>query len=212
VVFVSPPLLPVLQKSGANVKHTVLLCRKADKPDGDYKCIEELWGEPIEPKPIPETDTAYLCYSSGTTGKAKGVETSHHNITSQIQALNTVYEPLGKTDVVLGILPFSHIYGECGAASLTAGLSVVLHQPLTRGVPVVILPRFEESSVLDAVEKHKITWGLIVPPILIALIHSKNIGDRLRSVRGFMSGAAPLGPELTAAFEKKFPWIKVTQG
>lgn len=98
------------------------------------------------------------------------------------------------------------------SSGLIPGLSVVLHQPLTRGVPVVILPRFEESSVLAAVEKYKITWGLIVPPILIALINSKNVKDSLRTIRGFMSGAAPLGPELTAAFEKKFPWIKVTQG
>jgi acyl-CoA synthetase (AMP-forming)/AMP-acid ligase II len=79
-------------------------------------------------------------------------------------------------------------------------------------VPVVILPRYEESSVLSAIERFNITWGLIVPPILIALINSKNIGSKLKSVRGFMCGAAPLGPELTASFEKKFSWIKVTQG
>jgi acyl-CoA synthetase (AMP-forming)/AMP-acid ligase II len=96
---------------------------------------------------------------------------------------------------------------------LTPGLSVVVHQPLTQGVPVVILPRFEESSVLAAIEKHKITWGLVVPPILLALIHSKAIKEStLKSLRGLMCGAAPLGRQLTAAFEKKFPWIKVTQG
>jgi acyl-CoA synthetase (AMP-forming)/AMP-acid ligase II len=77
---------------------------------------------------------------------------------------------------------------------------------------VVILPRFEEMSVLSAIEKYKITWGLVVPPVLIVLIHSKNVGNKLKSLRGLMSGAAPLGRELTATFEKKFPWIKVTQG
>jgi long-subunit acyl-CoA synthetase (AMP-forming) len=121
LVFVGPALLDVLRKAldlpdapKIADDRIILLCRKGDKPKGaSHKCIEELRGEPYKTKPRDETATAYLCYSSGTTGRAKGVETSHHNITSQIQALNKVYEPLqAKKDVVLGILPFSHIYGE----------------------------------------------------------------------------------------------------
>jgi long-subunit acyl-CoA synthetase (AMP-forming) len=64
-------------------------------------------------------------------------------MTSQIQAFNTVSEPLVRGDVILGILPFSHIYG----------LTLLVHQPLTRAVPVVVLPRFDEVQFLEAIQK-----------------------------------------------------------
>lgn len=125
-MFVSPALYPTLVKAlelpeapKIERKRIILLCKKANKPGdkaiSDLACIDELHETLFNPRrlnPGTETNTAYLCYSSGTTGRAKGVETSHHNITSQIQALNMVYERLTPPfDVVLGILPFSHIYG-----------------------------------------------------------------------------------------------------
>jgi long-subunit acyl-CoA synthetase (AMP-forming) len=90
LVFVHPSLLSTLDKSlalpNAPRVHIILLCTRTDRPKHcDYKCIDELWQEPIQPAPVDPAATAYLCYSSGTTGLAKGVETSHHNITSQIQ-------------------------------------------------------------------------------------------------------------------------------
>ncbi|TFK58423.1 acetyl-CoA synthetase-like protein, partial [Pluteus cervinus] len=53
-------------------------------------------------------ETLYLCYSSGTTGKPKGVETTHRNITALMDMLKPLFPPANK---VLGILPFYHIYG-----------------------------------------------------------------------------------------------------
>jgi acyl-CoA synthetase (AMP-forming)/AMP-acid ligase II len=80
-------------------------------------------------------------------------------------------------------------------------------------VPVVVLPRFEEISVLTAIQRFKITWALVVPPVLIVLLHSKNVSKfDLSSIRGMQSGAAPLGKDLTEAFERRFPSMKITQG
>jgi acyl-CoA synthetase (AMP-forming)/AMP-acid ligase II len=122
IIFVQPVLLPTLQEA-LNLPNApklpdnriILLCRRPDNPDGQFKCVEEIWSEGFQPlswKPGDETATAFLCYSSGTTGRAKGVETSHHNMTSQIQALNAAYTQLRKgQDVCLGILPFGHMYG-----------------------------------------------------------------------------------------------------
>jgi long-subunit acyl-CoA synthetase (AMP-forming) len=128
-IFVQPALLPTLHKAlelpdmpTFSDDRIILLCQLEDKPkDAErYKSIEEIMGSPLKPKRFmtyEETRTAFLCYSSGTTGLAKGVETSHHNMTSQIQALNIAYTRLSHgTDVSLGILPFGHIYG------LTVGL------------------------------------------------------------------------------------------
>lgn len=134
MIFVGPALLPTLQKALALPEapkipneRIILLCSQANKPSDQslspYKCIDEHWKRELNPKRLntgEETLTTYLCYSSGTTGKAKGVETSHHNITSQVQALNMVYEPLkAGQDVILGILPFSHIYGKSRSLHVT---------------------------------------------------------------------------------------------
>jgi acyl-CoA synthetase (AMP-forming)/AMP-acid ligase II len=59
-------------------------------------------------------ETVLLCYSSGTTGKAKGVETTHRNLTSVLNMSHPLFPEFqfGR-DVVLGILPFYHIFGMC---------------------------------------------------------------------------------------------------
>ncbi|OCF72733.1 AMP-binding protein [Kwoniella mangroviensis CBS 8886] len=224
--FVQPALLPTFLKAleldpnySIPDNRIFLLCTKEEKENfkeqgseaekgwmDRFSCTEELWERSGTPKRFQdgmEERTAYLCYSSGTTGRGKGVETSHHNMTSQVQALNCSYEPIKYKDVILAMLPFSHIYG----------LTVTLHQPLTVNGTVVILPRFEEMNFLKAVERFKVTWALVVPPMLIALLNSPNVAKfDISSIRGFMSGAAPLSSDLIQAFEKKFPHIKMTQG
>lgn len=198
LLFVDPVLLPVYEqaKSALDSKlddsHVVLLCSADKKPKGTkYRSLDELIAT-SEPVPFATAngdevhDTAWLCYSSGTTGLPKGVMTTHHNMTSQLQAVNVAYQSLesGK-DTVLGILPFSHIYG----------LTVILLQPLTVGVPVVVLPKFDEIPVLNAIQKFKITHGLIVPPILIVLLHSQNIKKYdLSSLVSFHRSSCKLTP------------------
>lgn len=155
VVLLDPSLLPVFDQAREEIKlafpntRVILLCQKDKKPfPTGYKCLEELFLAPGSPERFDgkhkSKSTAWLCYSSGTTGLPKGVMTSHWNLTSQLQAVNVAYQKLtsGK-DVVLGILPFSHIYG----------LTVVLLQPWTVGVPVIVMPKFEEIPVLNAIQR-----------------------------------------------------------
>jgi hypothetical protein len=128
---VSPPLLETLtralKKPGSPQvsDERIILLGKPGDLESRYRSIETMFdSRPVQRSTAgDEQDTAYLCYSSGTTGRAKGVETSHHNITSQLQALKLVYQPLkAGRDVILGILPFSHIYGESfGANGQSAG-------------------------------------------------------------------------------------------
>ena len=153
-IFVQPELVPVLEEALKNAPSTLdlpservfLLCQYEHKPAGTpYKCVSELYDKQGIPKQVSgdaEKDTTYLCYSSGTTGRAKGVETTHHNLTSQVQAINVNFEPLGIHDRMFGTVPFGHIYG----------LALLLHFPMTLGVPVIIVPKFEPELALRTIQ------------------------------------------------------------
>lgn len=124
-------------------------------------------------------------------------------MTSQMQAINTEYEPNDiSRDVHLTYLPFSHMYA----------LSLDVVHTFTTGTTLVILPRFEERAFMESVQKYKITWCLVVPPVLITLRQSKLV-DRydLSSLKGMMSAAAPLGDDLAKSVEKMLPKCRIVQ-
>lgn len=154
--------------------------------------------------------TAFLCYSSGTSGLPKGVMISHRNVianTLQIATYDSVFrKTLGKSyrDVALGLLPQSHIYG----------LIVIIHASTYRGDQVVVLPKFELQHYLNSISKYKINTLYIVPPIIIAMVKNKKLLDKydLNSVREIFTGAAPLGEETAAELSNQYPSWKVRQG
>jgi acyl-CoA synthetase (AMP-forming)/AMP-acid ligase II len=125
------------------------LCKPEHKPKGTkYHCIFEILSERAEEaEHFDGTDcyeTQFLCYSSGTTGLPKGVMTTHNNMVSQMCTSHICLDPMSsETDALLGFLPMSHAFG----------LMAILLQPLTQGVPAVILPRFDELKALAAIEK-----------------------------------------------------------
>lgn len=212
-ILIHPALLPILAearpffKKSLSDDHILLLCPSDAAPKTPYKTIYDIRGSRATPEEFAGKDsreTAWLCYSSGTTGLPKGVQTSHYNLTSQLQAVNPVYPSLvpGR-DSILGALPFSHIFG----------LATLVTQPLTSGVPVVVFPKFDEIPVLAGIQRYKISYGCVVPPIILLLLHSQNTGKfDLTSLKTLQCGAAPLSPELAAAFENKFPHCRVSQG
>ncbi|KAG8720268.1 hypothetical protein FRC08_000704 [Ceratobasidium sp. 394] len=133
-------------------------------------------------------ETVYLCYSSGTTGLSKGVETTHNNLNTVLTCCRAAFPGMypGK-DVMLGILPFYHIYGA----------AKILHYPFTLAIPVVISPPFNPIDFCSHIQKYRITCALIVPPVLVLLASHPAVDKYdLSSLKFFFSGAAPLGAEL----------------
>ncbi|KAJ5908359.1 Acyl-CoA ligase inpC [Penicillium taxi] len=159
--------------------------------------------------------TAYLCYSSGTSGLPKGVKISHRNVISnvlQIKAFEDNYRKTNAsangdsvyTDIALGLLPQSHIYS----------LVVVCHAGAYRGDQTIILPRFELKSYLASIQNFKINSLFLVPPIIINMLRSQEMCSQydLSSVESIFTGAAPLGEQTAVEFQKIYPNITVRQG
>jgi acyl-CoA synthetase (AMP-forming)/AMP-acid ligase II len=137
----------------------------------------------------PARDLVALPYSSGTTGFAKGVMLTHHNLVANVVQVERVYG-VGESDTIAAVLPFFHIYG----------LTVNMNLALARGVTVVTMRRFELEAFLEAVERHRVTRAFLVPPILLALAKHPAVEHHdTTSLRVIVSGAAPLDGELARA-------------
>ncbi|KAL2001562.1 hypothetical protein VTN02DRAFT_1586 [Thermoascus thermophilus] len=160
--------------------------------------------DPLEPlkweKGQGKRQCAFLCYSSGTSGLPKGVMISHVNVISHILMVAT-FESQARSkdqhDVVLGLLPQSHIYG----------LVVICHDGVYRGDSIIVLPKFELLTLLESIQRFRINVLVLVPPTVIVMTNNKAVLDKydLSSVREIYSGAAPLGPETASQLQEQHP-------
>jgi acyl-CoA synthetase (AMP-forming)/AMP-acid ligase II len=137
----------------------------------------------------PAADLALLPYSSGTTGLPKGVMLTHRAcVTNVVQMLAAM--PVDPTDRLLAVAPFFH----------AVGFSVIANRALCRGATLVTLPRFDVAGFLGALQEHRITQIIVVPPVVLALAKHPAVDEHdLTALQWVGCGAAPLGAELQQA-------------
>jgi acyl-CoA synthetase (AMP-forming)/AMP-acid ligase II len=149
----------------------------------------------------PFKDTAFLPYSSGTTGLPKGVMLTHSNIVSNLFQLEAV-KPYGEQDRLVCTVPFFHIYG----------LTVIMNEALYKGATIVLMPRFDLEQLLKVIQNYGITFAPLVPPIVLSLINDPIVKDYdLSKLRIIFSAAAPLDQNLSRACAERFNCV-IKQG
>lgn len=159
-----------------------------DPVEGVPSILDFLGAAPLTDQVPVDTATVpvVLPYSSGTTGRSKGVILSHDNLTANIEQCKHVLD-YGTDDVALAILPFFHIYG----------MQVLMNGLLANGVTIVTMPRFDLEEALTNIQKHEVTWFFAVPPIVLALAKHPLVDQfNTDSLQVVFSGAAPLSGEL----------------
>lgn len=127
-------------------------------------------------------DLAAIPFSSGTTGRSKGVMLTHFSMTANVRQC-LMADMILESDRVLATLPFFHIYG----------MVLILGLGLYRGVTLYTMARFDLEVFLRAIQDRKITYAPCVPPIVLALAKHPMVDQfDLSSLRLVASGAAPI--------------------
>ncbi|MCL7047582.1 hypothetical protein MKW94_024452 [Papaver nudicaule] len=179
--------------------------------DPPEKCLHFSAISDADEKEIPsvsiEPDNAVvLPYSSGTTGLPKGVILTHKSLISSVAQQVDGENPnlyLKSTDVVLCVLPLFHIYS----------LHSVLLCSLRAGAGVLLMQKFDITSLLELIQRYRVSVAPVVPPLVIALAKNPLVESfDLSSIRAVLSGAAPLGKELQDALKSRVPQAVFGQG
>lgn len=148
---------------------------------------------PAQVKPLPVvalTRRALILYTSGTTGKPKGVVTTHHNIQAQVTSLIAAWE-WTSSDRILHVLPLHHIHG----------IVNVLTCALWAGAECHMLSKFDAETVWNRIDEGNLTLFMAVPTIYAKLIaawdaagseRQKSRSEGCAKMRLMVSGSAAL--------------------
>ncbi len=146
------------------------------------------------PPRYADDDLAVLLYTSGTSGKPKGVMLSHGNLESNVHA-GIQHAAITRADTFLGVLPQFHCFG------LTAMTLI----PLRVGATVVYTARFIPRKIVGLIRKHKPDIFMAVPSMYGALLSVKDAtADDFASIRFSVSGGEPLPDATFEAYRDRF--------
>ncbi|MFB5662933.1 AMP-binding protein [Alteribacillus sp. HJP-4] len=142
----------------------------------------------------PEVDLALLQYTGGTTGPAKGVMLTHHNLVANTtQCLRWMYRMKRGEEKTLAVLPFFHVYG----------MTVSMNLSIMHAAELIILPKFDAGEVLKTIEKQRITIFPGAPTMYVGLInHPEAASFDLSSIECCISGSASQPGEVQQEFEE----------
>ena len=179
-------LIPLAQ--GAGVARVLTL-----ETDGSGSLMAGAAACPAQFDPVPcaPGDLAALLYSSGTTGRPKGIMLSHANLATNGRTLVKIWG-FTSGDVLLHALPVFHVHG----------LFVATHCVLLSGARMHWLEKFDAGAVMAALPRCSVMMG--VPTYYTRLLVEPGFGrDSCERMRLFISGSAPLLAETFAEFERR---------
>ena len=197
VLVVDESLLHLVDSLRWDFEHVIVVSQSGSSPAGTTK-YESLIdaSEPMTWPAIQERQAAAMCYTSGTTGRPKGVIYSHRALVlhSLVFALPNALG-IGSRDVILPAVPMFHVNG--WNLPFTAALS---------GAKLVLPgPRLDPVSLLDLLEGERVTFTAGVPTVWMAVLQAIDAEPErwdLRSLSQVNLGGAAVPASLIAGFER----------
>ncbi|MGJ6126766.1 AMP-binding protein [Mycolicibacterium sp. Y3] len=144
---------------------------------------------PLPDNPITGDTPIVQMYTSGTTGRPKGVVLAHRTffaVRALLDGSGLDWIDWRGDDTSLIALPAFHIGGMWWAT-----------QALNSGVPSVVIPRFTATGAAAAVREHRVTTACFVPAMLLMMLSEPGISATdLATLRKIVYGGSPIGPDL----------------
>lgn len=136
-----------------------------------------------------------VLYTSGTTGRPKGVLHSYNTLMSELRAI-TEFWNVGEQDVVIMPSPVTHI----------TGYSYALEYVFFAGIKVVLMDRWDAAQAVALIQAEQASLTVGATPFLAELTAAvEKSGARLPSFRLFASGGAPVPPNLVLRASRAMP-------
>jgi long-chain acyl-CoA synthetase len=150
--------------------------------------------EPRWPHRAGDEDLALLLYTSGTSGRPKGVMLTHANLSANLRQIEE-WVDFTRDEVLMGVLPQFH----------TFGLTVLTLLPLAIGCRVIYAARFIPHRIVKSLREHRPTVLVAIPSMYNALLHVKDASaDDFSSLRYIVSGGEPLPQAVFDGFRERF--------
>jgi acyl-CoA synthetase (AMP-forming)/AMP-acid ligase II len=151
-------------------------------------------GEPrFEPARVEAADVAHLYYTSGTTGRPKGVMLTHGNVATHAQAAIAELS-IAATDTWGHFAPLFHLADAWATFAFTQV-----------GARHVLVPRFEPEVALATIAHARVTITNLVPAMLNLMVRHPRLAEHdLSAMRAILSGGAPIAPEVVRAVSAAF--------
>ena len=152
----------------------------------DYEeAIREQGSEPASISGLSDNDVAHLYYTSGTTGKPKGVMLTHKNVCTH--ALATIAElRLNDSDRWIHVAPLFHLADAWATFAIT-----------WVGARHIAVPGFDPPLVLGTIQNERATITNMIPTMLNMLVNTPRVNSYyFSSLRVMLSGGAPIAPDL----------------
>jgi len=145
---------------------------------------------PVWAETLATINPAFIRFSSGTTGRSKGIVLSHESLRARVEAANAGLQ-IGPDDRILWVLAMSHHFA----------VSIILY--LWHGATIVLPASHLASDILSSATRHRATV-IYAAPFHYELLAGDGGKTRWPSLRLAVSTTARLTPEVGTAFDKAF--------
>jgi long-chain acyl-CoA synthetase len=163
-------------------------------PGSSHPSFDELVKHPPQFVERQDDDIALQPYTSGTTGKPKGVLLTHKNLRSNVQSVMKLFEKTGSAERLLVPIPMFHI----------TGMTVLMLSPLSWGATIYPMLRWDAEQAMQLIQEHKITSMVCVPTLYIDLLNHPKVNEYdLSSLKLCSSGGAKMPVPVIEAMEQK---------